>query len=66
MSIRVNVTNKIKLTCPECIKELNLVHLDFYALVCIHCKKEVRKTEFLLKMMLKILLGKDGCDCPIH
>ena len=50
MTIRVNVTDKIKLTCPECIKELNLVHLDWYALVCIHCKKEVRKTEFLVKV----------------
>tara|TARA_R100001086_G_C11677538_1_gene214722 strand:+ start:339 stop:530 length:192 start_codon:yes stop_codon:yes gene_type:complete len=34
-----------KIICPKCIKEFTLYNLDWIALLCIHCKKEISKNE---------------------
>jgi len=39
---------KTILYCPKCKNKITVYHLDWFALVCIHCKKEVTKKEFLI------------------
>lgn len=32
--------------CPKCNGIMGIGHFDFSALICLHCKKEIEKTEF--------------------
>ena len=29
--------------CPECKKLIDFTHLDFSSVICIYCKKEIKK-----------------------
>ena len=42
------MNNETTLYCPECKNKITVYHLDWCALVCIHCKKEITKNEFLI------------------
>ena len=33
--------------CPECFGELTLYHMDFTAVVCRHCKQDIKKADLL-------------------
>jgi len=35
--------------CPECTLELEVTHLYWSALVCIHCDKEIEQEDMVLK-----------------
>jgi hypothetical protein len=39
---------EITLYCPRCKNKISVNHLVWCALVCIHCKKEITKNEFLI------------------
>ena len=39
--------NEIGLLCPLCANIFFVYHLGWSSLVCIHCKKEVTKNQFL-------------------
>ena len=39
------MNNEITLYCPECKDKITVYHLNWCALVCIHCKKEITKNE---------------------
>jgi len=41
------MNNETTLYCPKCKNKITVYHLDWCALVCIHCKKEITKNEFL-------------------
>ena len=36
-----------ELYCPECTEKLTLYHLDFTAVVCRHCKQDIKKADLL-------------------
>lgn len=38
-----------KFNCPECTLELEVTHLFWSAIVCLHCKAEIEKEDIELK-----------------
>jgi ribosomal protein L37AE/L43A len=36
-----------KVYCPECFRKIALYHLDFTAVVCRHCKQDIKKADLL-------------------
>tara|TARA_R100001129_G_scaffold178248_1_gene153845 strand:+ start:588 stop:818 length:231 start_codon:yes stop_codon:yes gene_type:complete len=46
--IDYDLGDEITLYCPKCIKKITVAHLEWSALICIHCKKEITKNQFLI------------------
>ncbi len=44
------MNNEITLQCSSCYKEINIVHLDWYQIVCLGCSKIKLRNEFLVKI----------------
>jgi DNA-directed RNA polymerase subunit RPC12/RpoP len=42
------MNNEITLKCPKCSNKIIVYHLEWCSLVCIHCKKEITKNQFLI------------------
>ena len=48
------MNNQTTLYCPKCKNKITVYHLDWFALVCIHCKKEITKNQFLIDRIQQV------------
>ena len=43
------------LVCPKCDKNTRVYHFNWYAIMCYHCKSEVKKLDWLVAKEQKAL-----------
>ena len=42
---KFNDETPIEIQCPHCDETLTIYHMDWSAIVCLHCKEEINKEE---------------------
>lgn len=52
---------KISIHCSKCKNKITVYHLDWCALLCLNCKKEITKNEFAISYFYQNLIpSKEG------